>query len=227
MTHEIVRHLLEDYADEALAEDASASVRSHIADCEICNADVAAIREMSRRAKQMPPSVTPPPAIWNGIRSAIESEAPETVSRQRPWLSRPMLAAAGLVIAAVSSLLTATAVGRSPRAPTGPVAVAARNPSSQSASGSSALAEFTIQENDYLKTASALADVLERQQASLSPETVAQLRKSLRVIDDAILEARNALARDPANRVIVEMLKASYAQKIDLLRRTTEMSASS
>lgn len=222
MTHEIVRHLLDDYADDALAEDASASVRSHIADCEICNADIAALREISRRAKQMPASITPPVAIWDGIRNAIEGETVGTAPRDRPLLRRPMLAAAGLMIAALSSLLTMTVVGR-----TRPVAVTAQNRTGSSASGSSALAEFTIQENNYLKTASSLADVLERQQGSLSPQTVTQLKKSLRVIDDAILEARNALARDPANRVIVEMLKSSYAQKIDLLRRTTEMSASS
>jgi hypothetical protein len=61
----------------------------------------------------------------------------------------------------------------------------------------------------------------------LAPETVVQLRASLRTIDEAILEARNALARDPANRVLIEMLSASYRQKVDLLRRTTEMTRGS
>jgi len=85
------------------------------------------------------------------------------------------------------------------------------------------LAAFAIEENNYLRTASMLQDLLDQQEASLAPETVAQLKASLRTIDEAILEARNALARDPANKLLVEMLSASYRQKVDLLRRTTEL----
>ena len=64
-------------------------------------------------------------------------------------------------------------------------------------------------------------------EASLAPETVAQLKASLRTIDEAILEARNALARDPANRMLIEMLSGTYRQKVDLLRRTAEMTRGS
>jgi hypothetical protein len=85
------------------------------------------------------------------------------------------------------------------------------------------LAAFTIEENNYLRTAAMLQDLLDQQQASLAPETVAQLKASLRTIDEAILEARNALARDPANKMLVDMLSANYRQKVDLLRRTTEL----
>jgi hypothetical protein len=85
------------------------------------------------------------------------------------------------------------------------------------------LAAFTIEENNYLRTASRLQDLLDQQEGSLAPETVAQLRESLHTIDDAIIEARNALARDPANKLLVEMLSSSYRQKVDLLRRSTEL----
>ena len=36
----------------------------------------------------------------------------------------------------------------------------------------------------------------------------------------------NALAADPANRTIIQMLSTSYEQKVDLLKRTTEMARS-
>ena len=81
--------------------------------------------------------------------------------------------------------------------------------------------------NNYLRTASILQELLDSQQGQLAPETIAQLKASLRTIDEAILEARNALARDPANRVLIEMLSASYRQKVDLLRRSTEMTRGS
>jgi len=78
-----------------------------------------------------------------------------------------------------------------------------------------------------MRTASILRELLDSQKDALAPETVAQLNASLRTIDEAILEARNALARDPANKMLVEMLSASYRQKVDLLRRTTEMTRGS
>jgi len=85
------------------------------------------------------------------------------------------------------------------------------------------LAAFTIEENNYLRTAAALQDLLDQQETALAPETVAQLKASLRTIDEAILEARNALARDPSNKLLIEMLSANYKQKVDLLRRSTEI----
>jgi hypothetical protein len=88
------------------------------------------------------------------------------------------------------------------------------------------LAEFTIVENDYISTANRLLEMVESDNVSLSPETLEKLRESVRVIDGAIIEARRALAEDPANRQLVEMLSTSYNQKLDLLRRTADMGRS-
>ena len=74
--------------------------------------------------------------------------------------------------------------------------------------------------------ASQLSSALQSGDSQLAPETIAKLNESLRVIDAAILEARSALAADPANSAIVELLSGSYEQKLDLLRRTTEMARS-
>ena len=68
-----------------------------------------------------------------------------------------------------------------------------------------------------------LSALIERGQTELSPETIVKLKESLRVIDGAIVEARRALAADPGNKLLIEMLSASYSQKVDLLRRTTAM----
>jgi hypothetical protein len=88
------------------------------------------------------------------------------------------------------------------------------------------LAEFTKQENEYISTANRLSAILESGQMALSPRTIAKLKESLRVIDAAILEARAALAEDPGNRQVIEMLSTSYNKKLDLLKRTTEMGRS-
>ena len=89
--------------------------------------------------------------------------------------------------------------------------------------GPTSLAQFTVVESDYLRVVNDLSATLESEEGSLSPETIAKLRESIKVIDAAILEARNALAADPANRTLIQMLANSYEQKVDLLKRTTEM----
>jgi hypothetical protein len=81
-------------------------------------------------------------------------------------------------------------------------------------------------EADYAGTATELADALALQRPKLSPATVAKVEASLRVIDDAIAEARRALAQDPANRTLLDIFSANYQQKLELLRRAAELPAS-
>ena len=52
------------------------------------------------------------------------------------------------------------------------------------------------------------------------------VERSLRTIDDAIAEARSALAKDPASGVVYELLLGMYRQKIDLLKRSATLAAS-
>ncbi|HKR09788.1 MAG TPA: hypothetical protein VJS39_11400, partial [Gemmatimonadaceae bacterium] len=171
-----------------------------------------------------PKSIEPPAAAWENIRAAIlKDEASLDPARRELSLIRrhPVLlaVAASIVVAILSSIGTAAYLSsRASRA--GNVAVT-------SESGPASFAAFTIEENNYLRTVGTLQEVLDRQESVLAPETVAQLKASLRTIDEAILEARNALARDPANKVLIDMLSANYRQKVDLLRRTTEMTRGS
>jgi hypothetical protein len=224
MTHDVIRHLLDDYVTGELTEDARAPVAEHIAGCEICSAEAESLKQILARAAELPKSIEPPADAWLTIRQTIERDTDALVSRRSfaghrwtPWA----MAAAGLVVAALSSGGTFLYVMRDGRDT--PVSSQTTTP----AETPSNLAAFTLEENNYLRTASMLQDLLDSQQAALAPETVAQLKASLRTIDEAILEARNALARDPANRMLVEMLSASYRQKVDLLRRSTEMTRGS
>jgi len=225
MTHEVIKHLLDDYVTGDLSEEARPPVEDHVTTCALCAAEVESLRQILTRAAQLPKSIDPPADAWSNVRSAIsrdESAASENnpVSRSRIWRRRYILAAAAVLIAVLSSAGTAVYMkGRYPGAGSG--REVANNSSTEAMPAT--LAAFTVEENNYLRTASMLQDLLDQQEASLAPETVAQLRASLRTIDEAILEARNALARDPSNKLLVQMLSASYRQKVDLLRRTTEL----
>ena len=225
MTHEIIRHLLDDYVTGDLTEEARAPVEEHVAGCALCGAEVESLKRILTRAGELPKSIEPPPDAWSNIRSTISRDesamrANNPVSPSGIWQRRYVLAAAAVLVAVLSSAGTVFYMkGHFPGAMiTGAIA----NNSSTEATPAT-LAAFAIEENNYLRTASTLQDVLDQQEAALAPETVAQLKASLRTIDEAILEARTALARDPANKLLVQMLSASYRQKVDLLRRTTEL----
>lgn len=234
MTHEVIRHLLDDYVTGELTEDARAPVAEHIAGCEICSAEVESLNIILARAAELPRSIDPPVESWSVIRQAIDQDmealkgaarSAVPVQSREGWFAPRrvvMMAAAALIVAVLSSgatFLYATRDGRTADASGSAPPAQGETPAS--------LAAFTIEENNYMRTANILKDLLDSQRDVLAPETVAQLNASLRTIDEAILEARNALARDPANKMLVEMLSASYRQKVDLLRRTTEMTRGS
>jgi hypothetical protein len=224
MTHDVIRHLLDDYVTGDLPDDARAPVAEHIADCAICSEEVKGLELVVARARDLPPAIEPPSGSWENIRSVIERDRVATsigsVRQWRVW-ERPMAIAATALIAAILSsggtywYLNQNAETRNSASSAGTAELPAT------------LAAFTLEENNYLRTVSTLQSLLEQQQDVLAPETVAQLKASLRTIDEAILEARSALARDPANKLLVEMLSASYRQKVDLLRRSTEMTRGS
>jgi anti-sigma factor RsiW len=224
MTHEIIRHLLDDYVTGDLTEEARAPVEDHVAGCALCGAEVESLKRILTRAGELPKSIDPPPDAWSNIRSAISRDesavrANNPVTPSGIWQRRYVLAAAAVLIAVLSSAGTALYLKGNYSGARNTSAIANNSREATPAT----LAAFAIEENNYLRTASMLQDVLDQQEASLAPETVAQLKASLRTIDEAILEARTALARDPANKLLVQMLSASYRQKVDLLRRTTEL----
>ena len=224
MTHEVIRHLLDDYVTGELADDARAPVAQHVAACEICADEVRSLQRVLSRAADLPKSIDPPPEAWDNIKAAIlkDEASLEPAHGQLSLIRRhPLLVAlaASIVVAILSSVGTASYLNSR--------ASRAGNIAATSAGTSASFAAFTIEENNYLRTVETLQEVLDRQESVLAPETVAQLKASLRTIDEAILEARNALARDPANKVLIDMLSANYRQKVDLLRRTTEMTRGS
>ena len=184
------------------------------------------LRDLAARTARLPREIEPPADAWAAIRAAMD--APGHGATPRIWPRPSFLAAAALLLVAGSSAITAIAIDRaaarhgrdsaSSGAPVASVRPAAGTPAT--------LAEFSIRENDYISSANRLSAMLESEQMQLSPRTIAKLKESLRVIDAAILEARRALAEDPGNRQLIEMLSTSYSQKLDLLRRTTEMGRS-
>ena len=60
----------------------------------------------------------------------------------------------------------------------------------------------------------------------LSPGTLVKVERALATIDLAIAEGREALLRDPSNAALSELVASNYRQKIELLRRVTQLASS-
>jgi hypothetical protein len=193
--------------------------------------DEGKLRELMKEVAALPRSIEPPAESWARIRAEIDASGKpgqegdielqfRRQSRLVFWQHPVFLAAAALTLVAGSSAVTAIAIrhwGNREGRTTAPIATASAD------SGPASLAQFSLVESDYLRAVNDLSATLDSEQGSLSPETIAKLRESIKVIDAAILESRNALAADPANRTLIHMLANSYEQKVDLLKRTTEM----
>lgn len=233
MTH-LTWEQLNDYADGSMAPGARAAAVSHLDACAECRDTVARVRSLLATAKSAPASIEPPADAWNGIRKAIEERKiaalpqrdltalPQTrMPREKPYSRTSWLIAAAILLILASSGTTLMIARRS----AANVAAGTLDPKGGAVSGlgkTNALpASFVEEERGYLKTVDDLTATLNKSRAKLAPETVRTVEHSLKVIDDAIAEARAALERDPANPLLRDFLTKHYEQKVDFLRRVS------
>ena len=202
---------LSDFVDGRLTAASSRELETHLALCARCARDRDRLEALLDRSRALPAEIAPPPEIWSAVQQRMVP-APSLGTR-RVWL----LAAAALLLVAVSSAVTALLIRRPPAVavrhsePAAPVAVV-RLP-----------ANARAVDADYQAVIRELDESLAQRRAQLSPETIAKVEASLRVVDQAIGEARRALAADPANRDLVDLLAASYERKLQLLRQASEL----
>lgn len=189
--------------------------------------DEARLRELRELTDRLPREIEPPAEAWDAIRAQVARDEagvlnPRAAKPIHVWQRSPFLIAASLLLVVGSSAVTYVSTKGGDSAP---VPIANRSAGNAAAGTVSALTQFTGKENEYLRRVNGLVAIMESE-VELAPETVAKVKESLAVIDAAILEARAALARDPANGALIEMLESTYEMKLDLLERTTEMARS-
>lgn len=222
-----VQQRLDDYVDASVPLADREEIEAHLAGCDHCSADVAGMRALVARAAALPKSALPARDLLPAILASRDAPASSLPSLPRAagkprwqvtgWSAWMAVAAALLVIA--SSAMTWLAAGRH-RPPAGgnwPTVAIDQRP----------FAELAALDAQYGPTAAELAEVLDIQRTKLAPRTVAIVEANLRIIDQAIHESREAILRDPGNRVLLEMLASTYRQKVDLLKRTTELARES
>ncbi|HEX6250269.1 MAG TPA: hypothetical protein VFZ56_02410 [Gemmatimonadaceae bacterium] len=185
--------------------------------------DEAKVKELLELTQALPRESEPPESAWAEIRAQLTERPAYQPQRVATWQRPAFLAAAALLLVAASAAVTSAVLTRD-RVTSASVATAAARPAN--GEGAAVLAALTLRENEYLQTVNGLNELIEADDSGLAPETIRTIRASLLVIDAAILEVRQALAADPANAQLLEILEANYEKKVDLLRRTTEMARS-
>jgi hypothetical protein len=81
--------------------------------------------------------------------------------------------------------------------------------------------EVLATEASYAAASDELEAMLAAGRTTLDPATVALVERNLRVVERALTEAGAALAQDPNNASLAELLQHARAQKLELLRRAT------
>jgi len=181
---------LNEYVDGTLAADARALVEAHLAQCAGCREAVAELRSLIARAAALPKSIEPDRDLWLPIVQRATRNVP------RAFWRGALAAAATLVIGfALYRLLPPSTVVSRPEG-RGWVAVQA----------------------EYEEATDELTRALATERDRLEPATVALLERNLGVIDAAIRESRDALARDPGNVELRGLFAAAARQKVELLR---------
>ena len=193
--------LTERYHSGNLPRLESEAVEQHLLSCDACRADFRFQRTLKTEVAALARGIAPPDRVWQGIQYTIGRGAPGAPA-QAWWQRRGILAAAAIVLITVTSAITALLVRRS------------------ETPGSSG--NFSVTEATYQRAAEELAQTLEARRSEMSPAALAVVEHNLRIIDEAIRETQAALAEDPRNERVAELLWASWEKKIDLLERAAQ-----
>jgi hypothetical protein len=207
---------LNELVDGTLAGRELSRVQRHVAECVACASTVRTVQALVGRARALPRELPPPADAWEGVRRVRRDGSSTTAAvPAAPRARWPMLAAAAALVA-LSSATTWWVLDGRPDARTVP------DPYTETAPPAT-LAAFAPVEARYVLATSALRATLDERRDALDPATIAAVERSLTTIDDAIAEARAALARDPADATLTRLLASSYEQKVTLLRRASEL----
>ena len=209
-----VRERLDDLVDGSLSEGEAELIARHMAGCEACSREAAALRGLLAQAAALDRSIPPQEELWGRIAERIAGGCarPERGSRsiRVRWLLVPA-AALALVVFAV----TLAAPHREGTMVTGAVSPAPLP-----------LWETDTALADCVRAGDGLLGDFDRESKALDPDLVDAVRHDLRVIDGAAAETRSALAADPENERLKQTLIMVYEKRAGLLAGAVRLAKS-
>lgn len=238
---------LSEYLDHELPPQERAALDEHLAGCDVCRATLRELESVVAAAAAAQGS-GPATDLWPGIaarirqsqtRTAAPADAAADAAAVEPVTSvarreiaparrfsftSPQLAAAAVLLMMLSGgsvwLLQRTA-------PTAPGVATTGAGTIVHSAGAPELVRLVDSAEDLDAAVAFDDDVAQLQRAldehrgSLDPTTIEVVERSLESIDDAIADARSALAADPGNENLHRQLDSTMRKKVELLRRVT------
>lgn len=211
-------------ADGTLAPDRVASASAHLATCEACAADVNRLSGVVRRMRSAPasPADARTGELWPAVRARLTDRkvvplpVPAAATRARAWAAGRL---AWMVAGVAAALILSVVVWQRTRTPlASPAATAtpgAKVLPSSTATVLPAAANTRISQEEIQH----LLDEVEMQKAMLPPSRAALADSDARAIDQAIADLRDALAHDPDNPALRQLLAEAVQQQGDLIKR--------
>ena len=239
ITHDAFNEQLMAFLEGELDDASRADVEHHAQHCAECGALLADLRSIRMDASKLP-VLSPSRDLWTGIAERIEAPVVSIATAtpvtafpaakrpvwQRTWVRRAAWAAS-LVGAVGIGYLGATQT-RVPVVDVNTFSAAADTgltgasddpvlgmPAPSAVFAQQAVATLTA---DYDREIARLRALVDERRNQMDAATVAIIEKNLKVIDTAIAESKQAIARDPASRFLIESLNASLESKVQLLR---------
>lgn len=215
-------------ADGELEGDALVAAESHLLACEACRAALDDLHALKRRAAALDDR-EPATDLWAGIQQRLMGE-PAVVAiarapsrRKKLAFSVPQLAAAAIALMMISGGAVALLMRQSPAAGTRAAALEPGVDAAPVVEASLRTAAAAPGIATYDAAIRELELALTVRRARLDAATVRVLEQSMRLIDLAITQAREALARDPNNFYLNSHLQNALGRKLDLLRHVATL----
>ncbi len=223
---------LSEYLDDELTPRERRALDVHLGTCQECRSVLADLRVVIGRAATMtnrPPEID----LWPAIRARLDDRSQPAAS-WRSWfgggsprfsLTVPQLSAAALALILVAAgatwvirgrIVPGNSVARNTAPPAGPSSAGPRVDA-----GEVVFANFA--DPQYDAAVADLQKALENGRNQLDPRTIEVVEKNLKVIDQAIDQAREALRADPANAYLNSYVADARRRKLALLREATAL----
>ena len=194
---------------------------------ELSGHELTELRALEDALGNLPSEARVPDHLWFAIRErmgvpekdVVELDAWRTPGPRRFSVSLGQLVAAGVALVFLSGGSVWLTLSAAPDV-TGPsaVPVLGMRGAVVAASDQGSVPATTIQ--DYQNAVAELEMILEEGRQVLGHETIQTIQESLVIIDDAIDEARDALAGDPGSDVLNRLLVRNMWKKIEILKQT-------
>lgn len=204
---------------------------AHLAGCRDCWSLREELADISRAAAALP-VMSPSRDLWDGIAARIDAPViafPSALARgsARGRTLRFAAAAAALMVATAGTTYVITRASLE----SGNAGIAIAGETGSSPAGASddprlVAGDLTAPgEAAFARELARLRDLLEQRRPDLDSATVALLERNLEIIDIAITESREALARDPGSVLLNRQLQNALGRKVQVLRTAALLSS--